>query len=215
MAGLVLIAAGGLAREALNAVRATGFHDDVLLLDDDQSTWGHWLVDTQIVGGIDLVTEYPDHQVVVCAGRGEVRNRLVERLEALGVKPDRFHSIVHPLVDVPLDCQVGDGSILLESVVLTAGVLIGEHVVVMPNVTLTHDNVVDDFATIAAGVSLGGGVQIGAAAYLGMNSCVREGVRIGAGSTLGMGSVLLQDLPPGETWVGAPATPLRVRGGAR
>jgi acetyltransferase-like isoleucine patch superfamily enzyme len=68
---------------------------------------------------------------------------------------------------------------------------------------------VEDFATLCAGVSLGGGVRVGAAAYLGMNAAVREGLTVGDGAVLGMGAALTRDLPPGQTWVGQPARPLR------
>jgi acetyltransferase-like isoleucine patch superfamily enzyme len=79
----------------------------------------------------------------------------------------------------------------------------------MPQVVLTHDDVVADFATIASGVRLGGGVHVGTGAYLGAGALVREGVSVGAWSQLGLGSLLLEDLPPGEVWIGSPARKLR------
>jgi len=211
MRGLLLVAAGGLTREVLQVLRLTGEHARALVLDDDPDRWGQTLDGRRVVGGLDLVTEYDDHGLLVCAGKGATRQLLTERLASLGVEESRYATVVHPRVHVPAGCSIGRGSVLLEGVVMTADVQLGEHVVAMPHVTLTHDDVVDDYATLCAGVTLGGGVHVGASAYLGMRSCVRENVRVGAGSLLGMGSVLLKDLPAGGRWAGVPAAPMRAR----
>lgn len=206
--GLILVAASGLALEAAEAARAAGL-EVAGCVDDDAALWGRsagrWL---PILGGLDLVVEQRNSQLLICAGRGVVRERIVSRLRALGVADDRYATVVHPSVTVPQSCEVGAGSVLLPGVVLTASVTVRRHVVVMPHVTLTHDDVVDDFATLCAGVTLGGAVRIGHAAYIGMAASVREKVSVGAAATLGMGAVLLRDLPPGQTWVGVPARPL-------
>jgi len=203
--GVVLVAAGGLARETLEALSSQG---PVVVLDDNPDLWGSTLGGAPVVGGLEDVKRYDDHAVVVCAGRGAVRRRLVERLSDVGVDADRFMTVVHRSVTVPASCTVGAGTILLAGVVLTADVRLGSHVVAMPHVTFTHDDVVDDYATFAAGVSLGGSVHVGSGAYLGMNASVREGLSVGADSVLGMGAALIRGLPAGETWAGVPARPL-------
>jgi sugar O-acyltransferase (sialic acid O-acetyltransferase NeuD family) len=206
---LLLVAASGLAREVLAAVRAHGAFDAVGFLDDSPALAGATIDGLPVLGTIDDVTAHRRTQLLVCAGRGTAREKIVARLDALDVAPMRYATFVHPGVEVPAGCEVGAGSIVLAGAVLTAAVTLGEHVVVMPNVTLTHDDVLQDFATACAGVALGGGVVVGRGAYLGMNSSVRERTVIGAGATLGMGAVLLSDLPAGETWAGVPARPLR------
>ena len=205
LGGLVLVAAGGLARETIEAVRAGTPERSVVVLDDDEERQGTAIGGAEIVGGLTDIKTYDDRSVVVCAGRGAVRRQLVDRLAGLGVTSDRYATVVHPSVSVPPTCHVGAGSVLLAGVVLTADVTVGEHVVVMPHVTLTHDDVVEDYATLCAGVTLGGSVRVGEGAYLGMNASVRENLQVGAGGLLGMGSVLLRDLPALEAWAGCPA----------
>lgn len=207
---LLLVAASGLAREVLAAARTHGLFDVVGFLDDSPALQGTTIDGVPVLGPIDAVRAHPAPLVLVCAGSGAARERIVARLDALGVAPRRYATFVHPSVEVPDGCEVGTGAILLAGVVLTTSVAVGKHVVAMPNVTLTHDDVLQDFATACAGVALGGNVTVGRGSYLGMNSSVRERTTVGAGATLGMGAVLLDDLPDGQTWAGVPARPLRL-----
>jgi sugar O-acyltransferase (sialic acid O-acetyltransferase NeuD family) len=205
MSGLILVAASGLAREVLAVLGNNGPFDQILMVDDDPARAGTLVDGAEVVGGLEAVALHPDHQVLVCAGRGVVRRALVSRLSELGVGPDRYATVIHPGVDVPDGCAIGVGSILLAQVAMTAHVSVGRHAVLMPNVTLTHDVVIGDYATLCAGVSLGGSVRVGQAAYLGMNASVRENLTIGDAAVLGMGAALVADLPPRSTWTGVPA----------
>lgn len=211
MSGLLLLAASGLAREVLALGELLEGFESVTFLDDDPALWGTDVQGHPVRGGLDLVGEYPDHQVLVCVGRGTARRTIVRRLLAGGIRSDRFATAVHPGVRVPRSCRIGRGSIVLAGAVLTADVTVGDHVVVMPNATLTHDVVLEDFATVCAGVQLGGAVRVGSGAYLGMASVVREGLTVGTDAVLGMGAVLTAPLPAAETWVGVPARLLRAR----
>ncbi len=215
MGQLILVAAGGLAREALATIERSTEWEVVGFLDDAPSLVGATIAARPVLGGLDAVTRHPDVSLLVCAGRGQARRAIVSRLGGLGVADDRFATVIAPDVHVPTSCAVGRGSILLSGTVLTADVSLGTHVVAMPGVVLTHDNTVADYATLCAGVTLGGNVVVGEAAYLGMGALVRERVSIGAGATLGMGAVLLEDLPAGETWIGVPARALETDPTAR
>jgi len=204
-ATVLLVAAGGLAREAAATAHAAGVR--VLgCLDDAPGTWGREVAPgLSVLGGLELAAEHAGAGLIVCAGKGSVRERIVERLGVLGVSPDRYATLVHPRAFLAPDTVVGSGTLVLAGVVATAGVVIGPHVVVMPNVVLTHDDHLEPFATVCAGVVLGGGVRIGRAAYIGMAASIREGRTVGPRSLVGMGAVVLRDIGEDETWVGVPA----------
>ncbi|MFY1636630.1 acetyltransferase [Solwaraspora sp. WMMB335] len=216
MRDLLIIGAGGFAREtaaavaAINAAapgaplwRLRGF------LDDDPALHGTQRVGVPVLGGTGLVDDLPDAAVVICVGNPRnyrSRQRLVQRL---GLPARRYATLVHPAARIGTGCTVGPGSVLLAGVDLTAEVRVGAHVAVMPQVVLTHDDVVEPFATIASGVRLGGGAVLGEGAYVGAGALLREGVAVGAWAQIGMGSVVLRDVPAGEVWVGNPARFLR------
>ncbi|WP_077490261.1 NeuD/PglB/VioB family sugar acetyltransferase [Sinomonas mesophila] len=208
MSELLLLAASGLAREAMAMVREGDDYDVVGILDDDKSLRTTEVDGAHVLGPFELVQAYRHAQVALCMRSGAARERAVDRLAGLGFDASRYATLVHPSAVIPEGCIVGRGSILLANVVLTADVFLGEHVVVMPGVVLTHDDVVDDFATLAAGVCLGGSVRVGRGAHLGMNASVRDRTLVGAYSMVGMGASVVRNVPERETWVGVPAARL-------
>ena len=208
MRDLVIVGAGGFARETAAAAARAGWR--VLgFVDDDPALAGTTRSGLPILGDVDSVAGRPDAAVVVCVGNPRnyvARQRIVHRL---GLPAERYATVVHPTAEIGAGSVVGPGSVLLAGTVLTADVVVGSHVAVMPQAVLTHDNRVADYATIASGVRLGGGVVLDCGAYVGAGALVREGVKVGAWSLIGMGSVVLRDVPPDEIWAGNPARKLR------
>jgi sugar O-acyltransferase (sialic acid O-acetyltransferase NeuD family) len=210
---VVLIGAGGFARETAQAVHALNRNGAAwrLLgyLDDDPARHGQVIDGTMVLGGRDQIEHWPTALFVVCTGRpGNYVSRL-KIVDDLGLPPERYATIVHPSAAVSRSSSVGPGTVLLAHVTLTAAVTVGAHVAIMPNVTLTHDDVIDDFTTIASGVCLGGGARIGTGAYLGAGALIGENRTVGAFSLVGMGAVVTQDVPAREVWAGVPARRLR------
>ena len=105
-----------------------------------------------------------------------------------------------------------------------AQVSIGDPVVVQPGVYVVHGQVVvDGLAEIRAGVVLFPWVTIGLRAGDVRGATIEEGasigtgakvigpVRVGAGAQVGANAVVVHDVPPGATVVGAPARPVPAR----
>lgn len=201
--GVLLVGASGLAREVL----AAGMTGVIGILDDDVSRHGEEIAGRPVLGPVAEAASRSE-QVLVCIGPSGPRREVVRRLDRHGVARGRYATFVARSARVGSTSDVGAGSILLDSVVVTADARLGRHVVVMPNSTITHDDVVEDFATLTSGVALAGGVRVGEAAYIGMNAAVRQGLSIGAAATVGMGAVVLSDVPAGEIWAGVPARKL-------
>lgn len=203
---LLLLGAGGLAREALAAARSLPADWTVLgMLDDDPARHGGTVDGVPVLGPTAAVHAYPDAAALACVASARDplrRQRLVRRLR---LAPQRWATLVHPAAALAPGVTVGAGALLLAGVVVTAPQRIGAHVVAMPHVLLTHDDDVGDCATLAGRVALAGGVRVGTGAYLGAGALVREGLRVGAGAVVGMGTVVLHDVPDGEVWAGAPA----------
>lgn len=209
MRQLLLIGAGGFARETAEAVhainRARPTWELLGFLDDSPELQGADVDGVPVLGPIDAVHQHGDAAIVVCTGRPSnyvSRRRIVERLAL----PDERHAtIVHPAATVGRSCAIGVGTVLLANADLTAGVAVGRHVAVMPQVVLTHDTRVDDYVTLGSGVRLGGGCHIGRNAYVGSGALVREGLTVGERAMIGMGALVTGDVPAERLWYGAPA----------
>ncbi|XVU29467.1 acetyltransferase [Actinoplanes sp. CA-054009] len=206
MTDLVIVGAGGFARETASAARddwnVLGF------LDDNPELHGTTRSGLPILGFVELARDM-DAAVVVCVGNPRnftARRSIVQRL---GLPEERYATVVHPLASVGAGSTIGPGTVLLAGTVLTADVTVGSHVAVMPQAVLTHDDRVGDYCTIASGVRLGGSAVLDEEAYVGSGALIREGVKVGARSLVGMGSVVLHDVPAGEVWAGNPARLIR------
>src|SRR5450755_3436306 len=94
MRELLLVGAGGLAREAAEAVRAINAvrptWDLLGFLDDDPLKRGSLIGGVRVLDAVDAVHDYRDAQVLLCPGRPD--NYLTRRLvsERLGLDDERY-----------------------------------------------------------------------------------------------------------------------------
>jgi sugar O-acyltransferase (sialic acid O-acetyltransferase NeuD family) len=210
---LLLVGAGGLARETLELVRAlnrqTPTWEVMGLLDDDPSLHGREVHGVTVTGPTDAVEDHPEAFVTICVASPDDPVRRLGLTARLGLQPERYATLVHPAATVPESGSIGPGSVIHAGSVLTADVTLGEHVIAMPAVVLTHDDVVEAGVTFGAGALVSGGVTIERGAYIGAGARLRERIRIGAGALVGMGTVVTRSVPPGEVWAGVPARRIR------
>jgi sugar O-acyltransferase (sialic acid O-acetyltransferase NeuD family) len=209
MRPLLIVGAGGFARETVEAIRAINAVQPTWrllgLLDDDPGRHGNVVAGVPVIGPLELVHSEPRASVVLTTGRPD--NYVSRPLIAarLGLADERYATIVHPTATVGSTCTIGGGSVLLAHADLTADVVVGRHVVVMPQVVLPHDVRVDDFATLASGVRVGGACHIAEGAYIGAAAVLREMTTVGPRALVGMGSVVTRDVPGERKWMGSPA----------
>lgn len=209
MTPLVLVGAGGFARETAEAVGAVNAERSTWELlgfvDDDPALRGREVQGLPVLGPIGALTAMSGVKALVCTGHpgNYFSRRLI--VERLGLDPCRYATLVHPAAVLGRSTELGPGTVVLATVVATASVSIGAHVALMPGVVLTHDDVVGDYATFGSGARLAGRVAVGEGAYIGAGALVREDRVVGRWSLVGMGAVVTTDVPEAEVWTGVPA----------
>lgn len=210
-APLLLIGAGGFARETIELVRAINREapvwDLVGLLDDDPEMHGREVLGVPIVGPCTHAAEHPDARVVACVASPDDPLRRLRLVERLALPLERYATLVDPRTAIAESATIGPGSVVHAHSVFTADLRLGAHVAVMPGVILTHDDVIEDGVSFGAGVRVSGGVRIERGAYIGSGALLRERITIGTGALVGMGALVTKSVPPAETWLGAPARP--------
>lgn len=163
------------------------------------------------LGGTSWLEQNRDEfDVVVAIGDPAVRQRVVEKLQAIGVK--NFPHLIHPSCVLPKNWRPGQGSILCPGACIDPDVTVREFVIINTLCSVGHDAVLEDFCTLSPAVNLGGAVKAGRGAFFGINSATIQGLGIGAWAKVGAGSTVLKNVPEGCTVVGTPARPI---GGAR
>jgi serine O-acetyltransferase len=148
--------------------------------------------------GVDAAIQMVRLALVSDAFLGQALYRLKARLQALGVPV--LPRVAHRLA------------------MITAQISIGDPVIVHPGVYFIHGQVVaDGLVEIHPGVTIGPFVTIGLRAgdvrgatiesdvSIGTGAKLIGAVRIGAGARIGANAVVVDDVAPGITVVGAPA----------
>ncbi|RZJ30687.1 MAG: UDP-3-O-(3-hydroxymyristoyl)glucosamine N-acyltransferase, partial [Brevundimonas sp.] len=87
--------------------------------------------------------------------------------------------------------------------------VIGENTKIDNLVMIAHNCVIGRNCLIAAHTGISGSVVVGDNVMFGGQAGVGDHLNIGAGARVAGGAGILADVPPGETWSGYPAKPIR------
>lgn len=177
----------------------------IAILDDAPSKHGQSMEGIPIVGGLSLITEYPNCQFVFGIGSHKTRNLRHKIIEQLQVPVERFVTLIHPTAIVYPHVTVGPGSII------HAGAVVGNHVKIGSFVILTFNTVigaygqVGDYSMITTAVVVLTNVTIEESVFIGAASTIAENLTIGAGAMIGMATAVYRDIRPGHYVLGNPA----------
>jgi len=202
-----------------NAVAATlELHDGIRILgfiDDEEKRWGSELRDYPCIGGREALADHPNASVMLAIGQVDARRKVGSWLESERVTQI---SAIHPTAVLPVDCEVGVGSIVGALAVLYVNCKIGRGVFVGPGAIISHDTIVGDYALVSAGSTVGARVDIEEGGFVGAGATVMSPgwgadsrLRIGRDAVVGAGTVVLRNVEDRSVVFGVPARHLRYR----
>lgn len=216
---VVILGAGGTALDALDileAANAGGTKYECLgCLDDEPQRWNQRIGAVRILGPLRLASEFADARFVHAIGSPKNFRHRVAILERLGLRADRFQSLVHPTAVVSPSCKLGDGVLVGAHAFLGGRTRIGDGVTILSHAVVNHDSEIGDWTLVASGANIAGGVRVASACYLGAGAALKEGIQVGEGALVGMGSVVIMDVPAEAVVAGNPAREIKTASDAK
>lgn len=210
---MLIIGAGGLAKDLLTVISESGGEDRMVFY-DDVSDPGH--LDLQpshrIIRSQEEAACYfseVDRSFVLGIGKPYLRMIMAEKFEKLGGQMTSM--ISGYAVFGNYDTVIGDGCTILPLSVLSNACRLGRGCLVHHRAVVSHDCIVGDFCELSPGATLLGRVTIGELTQVGANATILPGIRLGSGCLIGAGSVVNHNIPDGTVVAGIPAMPLPVK----
>lgn len=213
MKPLIILGAGGFARETLDIVEAINSISPTwemlgFIVDAQYGNTGQVVNGKPILGGFEELVQYPNVYTVCGVGSPSIRRRMTQRAQRYSVQ---FANLLHPSVIKTRWITLGEGIVVAPGCVLSNTLTIGDHVHLNPSCTIGHDVDVDAFVSLAPGVLISGNVHLEEGAYVGTGARVIEKRTVGTWSIVGAGSTVIKNVPPHTTVVGTPAKVIKER----
>ncbi|WP_373077086.1 acetyltransferase [Fusobacterium varium] len=205
MKDIVIIGAGGFAREVIWLIEEINMHKkewNILgLIDDALELIGKEINNYKVLGNIEyLNTLDKEIYATIAIGNGNIRKEIIEK-----VKNRKYATLIHPNVQKSKFVKIEEGVIICSNNILTVNIEIGKHSIINLNSTIGHDVKLKDYVTILPGCNISGNVNIGESSVLGTGTTIIQNKKVGKNVIIGAGTVVIRDIEDNCTVVGNPA----------
>jgi sugar O-acyltransferase (sialic acid O-acetyltransferase NeuD family) len=204
MKSVIIVGAGGMAREVLDIYIDLKREKDVIGFAEERSSRAGEFIDGKPIHDItylDLASEQERPLVILGIGSTK-RKRLAQKLRKNGYL---FDTVIHPSTIHSRWVHIHEGTIIAPGVILTCQIEIGRHVIINLGALIGHDVKLGDYTTISPGAKIMGRATVGRAVCVGTNATILENIEIGAGAIVAAGAVVTKDVPEMALVAGIPA----------
>mgnify|MGYP000088414279 CR=1 FL=1 len=210
---LIIYGAGGHSKILVDLMRRLGTYDILGYIDDGLEP-GTKVMGLPVLGGSALLPELRSAgiRLAVNAVGGinnvAIRIKVFDTLIAAGFE---FPTLVHPSAVVEPSATLADGVQVLALSHVSSEAQVGFGSVVLPSVVVSHDCRIGKVVNLSPGAMLAGSVVVEDYAQIGMAATVNIGVRIGIMARVGNGATVKADVPDyGRVYAGAIWPPPRI-----
>lgn len=92
---------------------------------------------------------HPEVGLIIAIGNSPIRQKLV------GLITHKFEKFIHPTAFISKTVHIGDGTVVLQNVVIQNNAKIGNHCILNIQASVDHDSLVKDFVHIAPHAYIG------------------------------------------------------------
>ncbi|MBS1537796.1 MAG: NeuD/PglB/VioB family sugar acetyltransferase [Bacteroidetes bacterium] len=207
MKSIVILGAGGFARELLWLIESLGNWKFLGFIRSDSS------------GSLEQLHGYPNYPtmqeflanhasgelIYYAFGAGSPAVKRMMDTEARSAGLCIAPPLVFPAVHIHRSVKLNDGVVICAGTTLTVDIAVGYGTMLNLHCTVGHDTVIGDYCTISPGVHISGNVIIENNVECGTNSSIIPNVTLGEGCSIGAGAAVVRSIPAGVVAVGIPA----------
>lgn len=198
---MIIVGAGGHARELLDVLLSNNYTDEICFYDDYtniSSVYDKYKVFNNFEHSkLSGLSEF-------CLGVGNpaLRYKMFDGFVNEGLKPV---SIVSQKSFISMFAHLETGLNIMPFATLSTNSYIGKGSLIHYYSSVHHDVVVGEFCEISPGARLLGGSSVGALTSIGTNAVVLPNVKIGSNCKIGAGAVVTKNVSDGAIVKGIPA----------
>jgi sugar O-acyltransferase (sialic acid O-acetyltransferase NeuD family) len=203
---MIVVGAGGHAKELLGILQIQNNTDGIFLYDDVTENlplrlFGQFVILRNEEQAKEALQKDP--RFIIGVGNPKYRYQLTEKFYKLG---GQFTSLISPLAVIGnFNVSLGAGLNIMAGAVITEEVSIGKGTLVHVQASIHHDCQVGDFCEILPGSHVLGNVSIGNYTSIGCGAIILPKIKIGNRVTVGAGAVVTKDIEDGMMVKGIPA----------
>jgi UDP-perosamine 4-acetyltransferase len=203
---VLILGAGGHAKVLIEALMQSGA-DIAGIADQDPAMVGAKLFNVPVIGGDDIVSEFPPGEIALVNGLGSIGFpvRRTQLFELFREKGYCFATVIHPSAVIASDVVLDEGVQIMAGAVIQPGCRIGRNAIINTRASVDHDCIIGHDVHIAPGVTLSGGVQVGDRVHIGTGAIVIQGIVIGNNSLIAAGAVVAANILADTKVRGIPA----------
>jgi sugar O-acyltransferase (sialic acid O-acetyltransferase NeuD family) len=203
---MLIIGAGGFARQLIDTVETLRLSTDLVFYDDRSIASDKFMNRFPIISTIDAAKVYlnnKDDRFVLGLSGPATRKSFFEKFRDLGGTPVSVLS--RDSLYGKYDSGIAEGCTVLPNCIIESSASLGQGVLLNVHVAVTHDSFIGDFCELGPGVIICGGCHIGSGVFVGAGAIILPGITVGNNAVIGAGAVVNKDVPEGETVTGVPA----------
>jgi len=191
-------------RLALTINRAQNRWERIIILDDDPSKHGQFILGVEIAASftaLEKVDPASSEVVNLVARTTRGRQSALRKIQAFGLP---FAPLIDPDVDITW-VEFGRDITVYRNASLCASAHVDEGSIVFGGAMVGHRCRLGRCCVVAPGAVINARVELGDGVYVGTNASILPDLKVGSWATIGSNSAVIQDVPAGATVMGVPA----------